>query len=182
MALQTIHCTAYLGMSLDGYIAGPDNDLSWLDLLPPPADNDMGFGALMESIDALVMGRGTFDVVRGFDIPWPYSKPVIVMSSSMTAAPEGLGDIEVTSLDPAPLVKELEGRGMSKLYIDGGAVVTSFLRAGLLDELITTVIPVALGGGTSLFGDLPAPQWFTHVSTEPFENGMVQTTYRTRVS
>ena len=175
---MTITCTAYLGMSLDGFIAGPDNDLAWLDVLPPPVDNDMGFGALMESIDALVMGRGTFDVVTGFDIPWPYTKPVIVMSKSMTEVPADIGDVEVTALDPDALVDELGQRGMSKLYIDGGAVVTSFLRAGLLDELITTVIPVALGGGTKLFGELTGPQWFRHVSSEAFDNGMVQTTYR----
>jgi len=175
---MTLACTAYLGMSIDGFIAGPDNDLSWLDVLAPPADSDMGFGALMDSIDALVMGRGTFDVVMGFDIEWPYTKPVFVMSSSMTAPPHGVGDIEVTNLDPTALVVELEARGMSKLYIDGGAVVTSFLQAGLLNELITTVIPVALGAGTKLFGELTEPQWFAHTSSEVFENGMVQNTYR----
>ena len=165
-------------MSLDGFIAGPGNDLSWLDVLAPPEDNDMGFGALMESIDALVMGRGTFDVVRSFDIPWPYTKPVIVMSKSMTVVPDDVGDVELTALDVADLLAELETRGMTKLYIDGGAVVSSFVRAGLLDELITTVIPVALGGGTKLFSDLTEPSWFTHISSEVFDNGMVQNTYR----
>lgn len=176
-----IFCTAYLGMSLDGFIAGSNNDLSWLEVIPPPADNDMGFGALMESIDALVMGRNTFEVVTGFDIAWPYSKPVIVMSKSLTQQPVDLDDaavVELTSLEPAELLAELESRGMTKVYVDGGAVVTSFLRAGLLDELITTVIPVALGQGTKLFGELAEPTWFDHVSSEVFDNAMVQTTYR----
>ena len=177
---MALTCTAYLGMSLDGFIAGPDDDLSWLETIPPPSDSDMGFGALMDSIDALVMGRGTFDVVAGFDIPWPYTKPVIVMSRSLTELPEKAIKTELTALEPAALVAELEGRGMSKLYIDGGSVVTSFLRAGLLDELIVTVLPVALGSGTSLFRELSQPQWFEQISTEAFDNGMVQTTYRTK--
>ena len=168
-------------MSLDGFIAGPNNDLSWLDVLPPPSEGDMGFSALMESIDALVMGRNTFEVVMGFDVPWPYSVPVIVMSKSLTELPLGVAaDLELTSLEPVELVAELEGRGMTKLYIDGGAVVTSFLQAGLLDELIVTVVPTALGSGTSLFGELAEPQWFEHVSNEVFDNGMAQTVYRTK--
>lgn len=173
-------CTAYLAMSLDGFIAGPNNDLAWLDVLAPPADNDMGFGALMDSIDALVMGRTTFEVVTSFDIEWPYTKPVIVMSKSLTELPAGLTNVELTALDPAELVAELEAKGMSKLYIDGGRVVSSFLRADLLDELIATVIPVALGDGTPLFSDVANPQWFDHVSSEVFDNGMVQNTYHTQ--
>jgi len=165
-------------MSLDGFIAGPNNDLSWLDKIPPPAGNDMGFGALMDSIDAVVMGRNTFDVVMGFDGPWPYSKPVIVMSKSITDVPEAAGNVEITALEPKALVVELAGRGMTKLYVDGGAVVTSFLRAGLLDELITTVLPVVMGSGTKVFGEVAEPSWFEHVSSEVFDNGMVQTTYR----
>lgn len=166
-------------MSLDGFIAGPNNDLSWLDVLPPPSEGDMGFGALMESVDALVMGRNTFEVVMGFDVPWPYSVPVIVMSKSLTELPGEIADLELTSLGPTDLIAELEGRGMTKLYIDGGAVVTSFLQAGLLDELIVTVVPTAIGSGTSVFGELAEPHWFEHVSTEVFDNGMAQTTYRT---
>lgn len=177
---MTISCTAYLGMSLDGFIAGPDDDLAWLDAIPPPSEGDMGFGALMDSVDALVMGRGTFDVVMGFDIEWPYQKPVIVMSSTLTAVPEKARNTEVSALEPAELTAELEARGMTKLYVDGGAVISSFLRSGLLDELIVTVLPVVLGGGTKLFRDLDEPAWFELVSTEAFDNGMVQTTYRTK--
>jgi len=178
----TVHCVAYLGMSLDGFIAGPNDDLSWLDKIPPPADNDMGFGDLMGSIDALVMGRNTFEIVMGFDGPWPYDKPVIVMSKSLSEVPQGdgraVGEVELTSLDPVELVAELADRGMTKLYVDGSSVVTSFINAGLLDELITTVIPVVIGAGTKLVGNVGDPKWFDHVSSEVFDNGMVQTTYR----
>ena len=78
-----MRCTAFLGMSLDGFIAGPNGELDWLDQIPAPEGNDMGYGALIESVDALVMGRSTFDVVCTFDGPWPYSVPVIVMSKSL---------------------------------------------------------------------------------------------------
>ena len=175
---MTITCTAYLAMSLDGFIAGPDHDLGWLDVLPPPANNDMGYSALMASVDALVMGRVTFDVVSGFDIPWPYTKPVVVMSKSMTDISANIDNVEVTALEPVALVTDLDARGMSKLYIDGGQVVTSFLQAGLLDELIVTVVPVVLGSGIRLFGELNQPHWFETTTSETFENGMVQTTYR----
>ena len=172
-----MHCTAFLGMSLDGFIAGPSGELDWLDKIPPPPDNDMGFGALMSSIDALVMGRSTFEFVASFDGDWPYTKPVVVMSASLTETPSHAVDTELTAKSPADLCAELTDRGWSKLYVDGGAVVASFHEAGLLDELIVTVLPVVLGDGVRLMGGLVEPAWLTLQSSEAFDNDFVQLRY-----
>ncbi len=172
-----MHCTAFLGMSLDGFIAGPDGDVSWLDTIPAPPDNDMGFDALMSSIDALVMGRSTFEFVAGFDGEWPYSKPLVVMSTTLTELPERAVDTELTAKAPADLCAELTARGWSRLYVDGGAVVASFHEAGLLDELIVTVLPVVLGDGVKLMGGLVEPAWLTLQSSEAFDNDFVQLRY-----
>lgn len=164
-------------MSLDGFIAGPNGELDWLDKIPAPPGNDMGYGALIESVDALVMGSGTFNVVANFDGPWPYTIPLFVMSQSLTEVPAKATRTELTTATPQELVAELTERGMQRLYIDGGAVVASFATAGLLDELIVTQLPVVLGEGIPLMRTMPEPFWLGHRSTEVFENGFVQTRY-----
>ena len=165
-------------MSLDGYIAGPNDDLAWLDEPANPTESDYGFFTFMDSVDAVVMGRNTFSVVAGFDGPWPYSKPLVVASSSLTDVPDNAIDTEIFSGSPAKIIELATERGWSKLYIDGGALVTSFLNDGLLDELTTTVLPVALGGGVRLFGSLNAYAWFEHAGTTVINDTLVQTTYR----
>lgn len=172
-----MHCVAFLGMSLDGFIAGPNGELDWLDHIAAPKDNDMGYGALINSVDALVMGSSTFNVVANFDGPWPYELPVIVMSNTLTKLPEHAIGTELSSKSPTELVAALQDRSMSRLYIDGGAVVASFAEAGLLNELIVTQLPVVLGSGIPLMRGLLEPLWLTHASTEVFENGFVQTHY-----
>lgn len=175
---MSIICAAFLGISIDGYIAGPDGDLSWLDAVPNPDESDLGYFDFIASIDAIVMGRGSFETVVGFDGPWPYEIPVIVMSSSLESIPDKAVNTELTTASPHELVDQLAARDMTKLYIDGGAVVTSFIRSGLLDELTTTTLPVVLGAGIPLFGHLDESTWFEHVSTEVFLGQLVQTAYR----
>lgn len=167
-------------MSLDGFIAGPNGELDWLDHIPAPPGNDMGYGELINSIDALVMGSSTFAVVTSFDGPWPYNVPVIVMSRTLNSLPSSTPNAELTNKSPTDLVSELKERGMSRLYVDGGAVVGSFANAGLLDELIVTQLPVVLGKGVALMRDLDEAMWLEHESTEVFDNGFVQTRYTAR--
>ena len=176
-----ISCAAYLGVSMDGFIAGPDGDLSWLEGTPNPTNSDLGYSAFMESIDAIVMGRNTFDTVVAFEGDWPYTKPIIVLSSSLQQVPDKAVRAELSASSPTELVEELAARGMTKLYIDGGAVVTSFLQEGLLDELTATTLPVVLGGGTPLFGPLDESVWFDHISTQVLLGALVQTTYHRRL-
>ena len=105
---------------MDGFIAGPDGDLSWLEGTPNPTNSDLGYSAFMESIDAIVMGRKTFDTVVAFGGDWPYTKPIIVLSSSLQQVPDKAVDTELSTSAPTELVEELAARGMTKLYIDGG--------------------------------------------------------------
>lgn len=169
----------YIATSLDGYISDKDDGLDWLDSIPNPDNIDMGYGDLMNRIDALVMGRKTFEVVCGFDVPWPYAKPVFVLTNSLTTIPEGYeGKAELVSGPLAEVVEALHAKGHQNLYIDGGTTIQSFLKEDLIDEMIITVLPILLGGGSRLFGELSRPMRFEHLRTEVMLNAMVQNHYR----
>jgi dihydrofolate reductase len=172
--------SVYVATSLDGYIATDDGGVGWLEDLPNPDETDFGYGEFTSRIDALVMGRGTFDTVVGFG-EWPYDMPVVVMSSSVTEPPEWAGQVEFSTAVPRDLVAELHARGWRRLYIDGGAVITSFLSEDLIDELIITTVPITLGSGIRLFGRLESAddvrQWEL-VSVDRWSNGFVQTHHR----
>lgn len=148
--------TVFIGLSLDGMIDGPGGDMSWLAEAPQdPAAGDMGFADIIASHDAIVMGRTTFDFVHASG-QWPYTKPVIVLSNSMTEVPaDKIGKAEVMSGDVALVAQTLAARGLTKLYVDGGRVIQDFFGAGLVTRLILTRLPIVLGGGTSLFANVP---------------------------
>ncbi len=175
--------TVYIATSLDGFIARPDGDIEWLhnpDYVLADG-NDMGFGALMESIDYLVMGSGSYEKVRSFDIPWPYEKPVIVLSSRPQDIPAELASkVSQMAGDPAEIVQSLKAQGAQHIYLDGGKTVQDFLSAGLVSELIITQIPILLGEGIPLFGPLPADIHLSHQQTQSYANGMVQSHYLVR--
>jgi dihydrofolate reductase len=172
---------AYIATSLDGYISDNDGGLDWLHSIPNPDKLDFGYGDLMNRIDAIVMGRKTFEVVCGFDVPWPYSKPVFVLSNSLSSVPEEYeGKAELVSGSLADVLATLHGKGHQDLYIDGGTTIQSFLKEDLIDEMIITVLPILLGGGSPLFGELSQPMRFEHVKTEVMLNAMPQSHYRRR--
>jgi len=169
----------YIATSLDGYIADKDGGLDWLQSIPNPDNLDMGWVNLIERIDAIVMGRKTFEKVCSFDCDWPYSKPVFVLSNSMQSIPEGYEDkVEPIKGSLAEVIEAIGLKGHKHLYIDGGVTVQSFLKEDLIDEMIITVIPILLGGGKPLFGELPKPMTFEYVKTEVYLNAMVQNHYR----
>jgi dihydrofolate reductase len=140
---------------------------------------DLGFSDFINRIGAIVMGRKTFDTVCGFDCDWPYIKPVFVLSNSLTSIPEEYKD--KAELISGPLQKVLSAinqKGYKELYIDGGVTIQNFLKEDLIDEMIITTIPILLGGGIPLFGELPEKMTFEHVKTEMLLNAMVQSHYR----
>lgn len=168
----------YIATSLDGYIADKNGGLEWLDKIPVDKGVDMGYHAFMERVDALVMGRNTFETVLSFDVEWPYQKPVLVVSGSMDRIPEShTQHAQLVSGSPQEIRDLASEKGYQNLYIDGGQTVQRFLRAGLIDEMIITTIPVILGGGASLFGDLDQPQWYSLTKTEVFSKEYLQRTY-----
>ncbi|USD38346.1 dihydrofolate reductase family protein [Ferrimonas sp. SCSIO 43195] len=171
--------TVYLGVSLDGYIADRQGGLEWLHSIPNPNHDDFGFADFMARVDALVMGRNTFDTVLGFDCPWPYNKPVFVVSRTLTSVPDHLSDrVQLIQGEPVQICNELKTLGYSNLYIDGGVTIQRFLQAGLIDELILTQVPVLLGGGVPLFNELETPQQFELVGSEVLLNALVKSHYR----
>jgi len=178
-----VELSVFIATSLDGFIAREDGALDWLHgdpgTGPPP---DFGYQSFINSVDALVMGRATYDVVRGFDA-WPYgSRPVIVLSSHPVPIPaEVSGTVEHMAGSPAEIVARLERRGWTHLYVDGGKTIQRFLAARLIGRLIINRLPVLLGRGIPLFGPLPGDIRLEHVRTQAYPGGMVQTEYRTAV-
>lgn len=172
----------FIATSLDGYIADKQGKLDWLNSVPNPDNIDTGFFALMEQIDGLVMGRNTLEAVLGFDCDWPYSKPVFVLSNTMTKVPQGYEEkVFIVKGELKDIIAELNARGFNDLYIDGGATIQSFLNEDLIDQLIITRFPLLLGGGTPLFSELKQPLNFKVTKNEVVLETLVQTTYlRTR--
>ncbi len=173
----------YIATSLDGYIADSQGGLDWLHAIPNPDHDDLGWAEFISGIDALVMGRTTFETVCSFDVPWPYPKPVFVLSNSLKEIPEAYRDKAqlVTAQQAASLellVKSLNDMGYQRLYIDGGKTIQSFMAEDLVDELIITQIPVLLGGGSSLFGTVPQMQNFSLVSSKVLLGAMVKNHWR----
>jgi dihydrofolate reductase len=141
----------YIATSLDGYIADKDGAIDWLMETPVPEDDDCGFGAFLSKIDALVMGRNTYEVVLSSG-QWPYNKPVFVASNSLKQIDDSLKEKAfLTKGTPKEIVNSLKEQGYNNLYIDGGKTIQSFLKEELIDEMIITIIPQALGEGIPLF-------------------------------
>ena len=168
----------YIGASLDGYIADKNGNIDYLNTFPPPEGDDMGFANFMNSVDALLMGRNTFETVCNFDIDWPYTKPVFVLSNSLKSIPEKARDKAfVINGNLKEVLAEIHSKGYKNLYIDGGKTIQSFISAELISEMIITTIPVLIGGGTSLFGELNNQQKYKCIESKVFENGVVQNHY-----
>lgn len=169
----------FIARSLDGYIADKQGGLDWLNQIPNPERQDMGYEKFMEGIDAILMGRRTFDTVCAFDMEWPYRLPVFVMSRTLDSVPDKLKDkAEVVHGSPEQVLDQIHRRGHYRIYVDGGQTVRTFLQEDLIDELIITTIPVLLGGGTPLFTELPAKLEFEHVESALYLDALVQDRYR----
>ncbi|MCP4116784.1 MAG: dihydrofolate reductase [Desulfobacteraceae bacterium] len=169
----------YIATSLDGYISDKDGGLDWLQMVPNPDNLDFGWANFMNRIDAVVMGRKTFETVCSFDCDWPYTKPVFVLSSSLKSFPEEYeGKAEAIGGPVSEVLKTIKNKGYEHLYIDGGVTVQNFLKEDLIDEMIITVIPVLLGGGTPLFSELPKQMEFECVKSEVILDAMVKNHYR----
>ena len=167
----------YIATSLDGFIADRDGGLDWLTGLPNPEGGDFGFAEFLADVDAIVMGRKTFETVLALGV-WPYDKPVFVLSTTLGSVPPDLaGKAEVVTGDPRGLVAALRERGYENLYVDGGRTIQGFLEADLIDEIIITTVPILLGDGVPLFGRIGRTLTFTHVSTETLSPELAKSRY-----
>ena len=168
----------FIATSIDGYIADKDGGIDWLHSIQNPEGSDMGFVDHFARIDALVMGRNTLDMVFSLDIEWPYAKPVFVLSNTLTSIPKGYEDkVFLVKGALKDIVKDIKDRGYETLYIDGGITIQNFLKEDLIDEMVITTIPVLLGGGSPLFGELMEPLNFKHVKTVRYNDAIVQNVF-----
>jgi dihydrofolate reductase len=167
--------SVFIGISIDGFIARPNGDL---DFLPEGGGEPHGYDEFIASVDAIVLGRNSFEKVLTFD-PWPYgAKRVVVLSSrpvDLIAARGGV--VEQMAGAPAEIVSRLAASGAHHLYIDGGITIQAFLRAGLIQRLIITRVPVLVGSGIPLFGPLSHDIRLRHVTTRSFPSGLVSSEY-----
>ena len=167
--------SVFIGTSLDGFIARPNGDLDWL---PEGGGEPHGYDEFIASVDALVIGRKTFEKVLTFEA-WPYGdKRVVVLSSRpVDLSLAGGGVVEQMAGPPAEIVSQLAASGAHHLYVDGGITIQRFLQARLIQRLIITRVPVLIGDGVPLFGALPHDIRLRHVATRHYPSGLVQSEY-----
>jgi dihydrofolate reductase len=168
--------SVFIGTSVDGFIARRNGDL---DFLPTDGGEPHGYNEFIATIDALVIGRKTFETVLAFPT-WPYGDKRVVVLSSRTldfSAVRG-GRVEQMSGTPAEIVAKLEASGTRHIYLDGGITIQRFLRVGLVNRLIITRVPVVIGEGIPLFGSLPHDVHLKHVATKHYPSGLVKSEYQ----
>jgi len=169
----------FMAMSLDGFVARADHALDWLTKQKTDGE-DHGYEAFVAEIDGLVMGSGTFRTVLSFET-WPYEKPVVVMSHSITEAdiPAALrASVRISKLSPAALMASLQSEGWQRAYVDGGQIVHSFLKEGLIADMTVTIIPILIGEGRRMFGKIAQDIDLEMVSSSSYASGFVQTRYK----
>lgn len=168
----------FIATSIDGYIAEKDGGIAWLDTIPNPDSSDMGYVNFINNIDAIIMGRLSFEKILSFGIEWPYEIPVLVLSTTLINIPKELIEkVDIISGTPQEIIKTAHSTGLKNLYIDGGKTVQNFLKEDLIDEMIITTIPILLGSGIPLFSEIPEKMEFEHIKTDIFLKELVQRHY-----
>ena len=169
--------SVFVGTSVDGFIARPNGDL---DFLPPGGGEPHGYLEFMATVDAMVIGRKTFETVLAFP-EWPYGqKRVVVLSSrAVDLSTVRGGVVEHMNAEPSQVVEKLAASGAHHLYIDLGITIQKFLLAGLVQRLIITRVPILIGEGIPLFGALRQDLKLRHIATRHYSSGLVQSEYVT---
>ncbi len=164
--------SVFVGTSVDGFIARPDGGL---DFLPPGGGEPHGYDEFIATVDTIVIGRKTLETVLAFPA-WPYGRKRVVVLSSRPLDLSGVRDgvVEQMAGPPAEIVAKLTVTGARHLYVDGGITVQGFLRAGLVQRLVVTRVPVLIGEGIPLFGPVPRDIRLRHVATRQYASGLVQ--------
>ena len=172
-------CSVYIATSADGFIADRNGGIDWLHNPDYVIEGvDFGYQSFIDSVDALVMGRNTFEQVLTFG-KWPYTKPVYVATSQELASQKNLnGKVFRISGTPSEILTELHWHEHYSIYIDGANTIQRFLKEQLVDRFIITRIPILLGEGTPLFGPLEKPIKLKMISSKSFSNGFIQIEYQ----
>lgn len=175
--MASIRCSVFIALSLDGFIARPDGTLDWLP--QPETREDYGYSRFIETVDTVLMGRTTFEQVLAFP-EYPYANlRMVVLTSRPLALPAHLAShVQSMQGEPEYILAHLAKDGARHVYVDGGETIRRFLRAGLIQEMILTRVPILLGRGIPLFGDLDGDIPLEHLETVVYPNGLVQSHYR----
>lgn len=169
-------CSVFIAVSLDGFIARPDGGLDWLSAVERPGE-DYGYRAFFDDVDALVIGRKTYEAARRFD-PWPYmGKRCVVLTHAACTPSHGEEPFAGT---PRDLTERLSREGVRRVYVDGGNVIRQFLADALVDDMTISILPVILGEGIRLFGPTGRDVRLDLVASRPYPSGLVQNEYRVR--
>jgi dihydrofolate reductase len=168
-----VRASVFVGASLDGFVARSDGAFDFLPDNPEPH----GYDEFFATVDAMVMGRKTYETALAFG-SWPYgNKPVFVLSTRpLTPAPPG-AVVERVVGTPEEIMAQLAQRDIQHVYVDGGQTVQGFLRAGVIDRLTITRVPVIIGSGISIFGAVGHDIRLRHLTTRHFPSGLVQSEY-----
>lgn len=174
--MTTAH--VFIAASIDGFIARPDDDIAWL-TLDGAAGEDHGFEEFYGTMDGIIMGRRTWEKVCTFG-DWPFAKPVIVLSrerNDRELPPDQEGRVRFLDSSPSEALAQAESEGWKRAYVDGGLLIQAFLAEGLIEDLILTRIPILIGQGRPLFGDLAQDIRLKHIMTRAYPSGLVQSKY-----
>lgn len=170
--------TLYIAASLDGYVAEKDGSIAWLENIPNPDKNDYGYNAFINSIDTVVMGRHTYEIVTGFDMDWPYGQQHTVVVSSDREFPIKTPNTTILSTLNRSAIEKLRAQSQSGIWlVGGGQLLTSFLKLDAVDRIILFIMPVILGTGIRLFPRKVPFRSFHLESSEPYTSGVVRMTY-----
>ncbi len=165
----------FIASSLDGFISGPDDELDWLEYDGDIVDT---FTPFFAQVGAMLMGRRTYDVVTGFDVPWPYGDTPVLVATTRPL-PDTDPSVRAITGDIVDMVAEAkriaDGRDV---YLDGGELIRSALDAGVVDELTVTMIPVVLGAGRPLFAGVGNRHRLELVGHRDLGCGLVELVYR----
>ena len=166
--------SVFVGTSLDGFIARNNGDY---DFLPVDGGEPHGYDEFIASVDTVVMGRNTLEVV--LKLPnWPYGDKRVVVLSHRPLDLSGIaGRVEQMSGEPEQIVRQLKAIGAEHVYVDGGVTVQEFLRAGQIQRVTITRVPVLIGEGIPLFGSVPRDIRLRHVGTRQYKSGLVTSDY-----
>jgi dihydrofolate reductase len=178
--------SVFCGTSVDGFLARPNDSF---DFLKAGEGVPHGFTRFLNSVDVVVLGRRTFEVVRALGHFGLYGKKQLVVLSSRPLDFDSIKSkiegqikakpkIEQMSGTPHEIAAQLEARGFKHAYIDGGITIQRFLSAGLVDRITVTRVPVLIGEGIPLFGPLPHDVRLRHLATRSYKGGLVQSEYK----
>ncbi|RNL67458.1 dihydrofolate reductase [Sinomicrobium pectinilyticum] len=168
----------FIATSLDGYIAKPNDDLSFLKLVEKEGE-DYGYENFIHTIDTLIIGRKTYDyVLKEIGSSHYDNGKRNVFVITRTEKPS-IGKTTFYTGNLTELVQRLKSESGKNIYCDGGAeIVNELLKSDLIDEFIISIVPILIGNGTRLFKDGRPEQYLELVNSKRFDTGLMQLHYK----